>query len=580
MTPTRRVSALRRALACACLFALPLAAPRAQGQEAEAKLRPVETRVKYVVEGTVYLSAGRRDGIQVGDSLLVTLDDGFEERLQITATAERASSARLPGPLALLVRPGQRATVLTHEPAGTEAPSKATPAGAGAAAPGQGAQAQDPSGLWDDAEPAWEGATVQGPLRPLLAPVATPEAALARETRDAFLLDGRLTLSAYRVDDTEVRRSWTRLRAYADVEVDRLDGTDWRAVIRLSANTQLEQSASDTYQLRMHELYVEHSPSDQRHRFRLGRFFFEPLPMVGQLDGLHGEIQLGTGPVYVGAAAGFLPTARRETPDYRRAGGVAYLSVRSDPLAPTGVDASLGVFGSVDDSHLDRTALMARLSARFAARVYLTLMETVDVYDTTDYRQGIRSTRAFADLRVQIVRQLAVGAGYDRNELADTIASRQFYFGLQSPGNTRAERYYVYANQHLQPGWSFSQRLSLITRRTRKNQTSLALTCSKSGIFAPGDSIRAGYYGLFGGPTESHSPYVELTKALTVELSLWTRYRLQLLKPELGSDLTQHELSLGLSWGLGDLYLQLEGSYTTGDSVRRYTGFGSLTWRF
>lgn len=541
-----------------------LAAAAAAGAgEPEGEVRRLTTTVRYVSGGVVYLAAGDESGVRVGDLVQVTLSGGEELRLRVVATSRsNASAVTESGRSPALLPAGQPVVILV----------KAAPKPA--AEPGAARE----GGLWEEARPAWGDDELPPGFRPLLAPVVGGEGTRGRE--ELLRLDGRLTLTGTWFEDREVDRRWSRLRAYLDLETSRLAGSDWRAVIRLSTNGQWERREEDDYQVRLHELYFEHAPQSGGHRVRLGRFFFDPLPSVGQLDGAHGEVRLGQGPMSVGAAAGLLPTLEGEKLDYRRAGGAVYVAWHSDPLQSTGFDGALGYHGTVDDSRFDRSAVMARQELRLFDLVFLSAQEDVDFYDTSDTHSGTRLTRAFFDLRVQPKPWLGIGAGYDRNELVDTWQQRELWDAQLDPRDTLGVRYYVYANQGAPWGLSFSQRLALITRHEQEDQYSLSLSAAKVGIFSPGDSVGVGYTGLFGGFTEVHTPWIELHKQLPAQIDLWFRYRLQAIAPSLGDDLTQHELTTGVSWAVSQLFLQLEGAWTTGDQVDSYRGLASVTWRF
>ncbi len=539
-------------------------------------VRKLKAKVRYVADDMVYLSVGRERGVAKGDVVTISRRNQRPLRLQVASISTKGSAVRVTSIQAASLKVGQRAVVFVRKaktPKRAEEPVRDPRAGA-------------PIRTWEGATPTWGGGgDLPEGFRPLLAPI-TGSSDSEREGAPAFLVDGRVTLSADAIQDEELDRDWQRLRAYGAVEFSELGGTDWRLVTRVSANAQFEDDDNDiddSYQARLHELFLAHEPLDNGHRFRLGRFFFDPLPQVGQIDGAHAELRVGESPVYFGAAGGFRPDARQEQPNTDRGVATAYGMFRTDHRGAVTLDARLGYFGTQYRSQNDRSAIAASQYISLFRWVTVVAQQTVDIYDSDDRRSGTRLTRAHVNVRLQLQPWLYLGGGYDQNELPDTIDNRKLFPDVAKLGDTRSQRSYAYAGQRLPAGWHVNERVSLIRLRHREDQIALSLGASKFGVFSGGDLLLFGYRGVFGGLTEVHSGYVELLKELPSDFGIRGRYSPQLIKAEGAvddEDFLQHRVTLGVEWDPGSVSASVNASTTFGDDVELYHLFASVTWRF
>lgn len=537
----------------------------------DGSVRKVAAKVRYVTGDTLYLDVGREDGVATGDVVVVSRPPLAKLRLKVTATARTSASVSVAPEDVPSLAVGQRAVVLTRRR------KKAAPRKSGVG-PDRAAAKEDPRRAWKGARPAGDDPSLPEDFQPLLAPVS--RAAAEREGAPLFVLDGRITLSGSTLRDEEVERDWQRVRAYGSIELSELGGTDWRLVARASANAQFEADKEDSEQVRVHELTLAHEPREGQHRLRLGRFFFDPLPAVGQIDGVHGELRLGEGPFFVGAAGGLRPDPGQEALDAERATAAAYGAFRSDPRRDVSLSTNVGFFATSTRSKRDRSAVTGTQVLSLFRTVTFVGQQVVDLYDTDDRREGLRLTRAHADLRIQLQPWLYIGGGYDQNELPDTADAVEYFPNVARLEATRSRRAYAYAGQRLGAGWSLTQRGAIVRLAGGVDQISVNAGASKLGVFSEGDLLVFGYRGLLGGHTEVHRAYVELLKELPYAFHLRGRYQPQLISPDGGDDLIQHEFILGADWDLGALALTVEGAAIVGDDVALYRGFASLTWRF
>jgi hypothetical protein len=258
-------------LASVLALGAPALAQEPPNEVASADALAVPVVVRYVTATTVYLDAGRAEGLSVGTRLRVVRAGAVLAELEVDYLAEHSASCRLLGPAASAIVAGDRVEVVSLPGAATGPPAPATepeaPAAPEIAAP---AAAGIPVPYRDSSEP---------PLHT----VASGSIALGFRT----LADDLGPTS----EETNARIS-LRLRD--------IGGLPWSLRVRARSRETTREgygaSVPETQSSdRLYELALAWAPPEGRFRFQLGRLYAGEYASLGPLDGALGEVRIGGG---------------------------------------------------------------------------------------------------------------------------------------------------------------------------------------------------------------------------------------------------------------------------------------------
>lgn len=228
--------------------------------------KAAEISVRYRSADTVYLSAGRAAGLEVGDRLEILRDGKVVAEVEVIFTAEQSASCRIVSERQS-IQPADRARRIgevSPPPAPTPAPPPSPPP------------------------------TQEEPATPSLFGGTGDRSRLARTRLTGAVSFDTETFS----DGTEDRRDFTRTAGRLNLRLRDIVGSPLQLRLRMrTLNEERERRLTggipeSQSRDRLYELSLIYEPDDARYGFRLGRLGTSPFVGIGYLDGGLARVRL------------------------------------------------------------------------------------------------------------------------------------------------------------------------------------------------------------------------------------------------------------------------------------------------
>lgn len=314
-----------------------------------AQTAPPAITVDYVSATSVYVDAGRRDGLNVGDRLAVVRDGVVIAELEVAYVAEHSASCRVQVERRA-VEQGDRVRVLARSLPPAE-PSPRPP------------------------EPPPQEPPRPKPLAPAVGDGSAID--LTSRGRDAEApwarLAGSVSLSWQQFSDGLGERDYDESTGRVSLNMGDIGGRDYDVRIRLrSRQINRGPDAASEQSDRLYEFALVHDPPEGRFSFLVGRLGANPFATLGYLDGFVGQVRVA--PVFaVGAFYGSRPEIKELgfTSSGQKYGGYLKLNTRPDDegffaeVLIAGIGEYLG--GEVDREYV---AIESRLGSSRRWRFY------------------------------------------------------------------------------------------------------------------------------------------------------------------------------------------------------------------
>ncbi len=353
------------------------------------KNSPGTARVTYVTGGSVYLDAGRSDGLNEGDTLVVARDGATIARLRAAfLSSHGASCDTLPG--STLPRGGDVARFTPRLAVGPPAAAATPPAAGSAVLP--------PS--------------APGEVMPHAATVLVPNPPRARASRLRGRLGARLlAIQSREAGDMTQPALDMRLEAVnaGGLPIDLLSDVRGRRTVRTST-TGPDQVESST---RVYRLAASVHDASARYRLTLGRQASPLLSSVSLFDGGLGE--WGSRRWDVGAFSGTQPDPVQLTVSREILQSGFYLAAHQAPLAARRWSLAFGGVTSTARGQVNRDFV-------FVQGNYHDALVSMSYAQEADIERGWRRdsvgsafmlTSSFLTVNVQPAEGLSLNAGYD-----------------------------------------------------------------------------------------------------------------------------------------------------------------------
>lgn len=390
---------LRRAAFSLVVVLLALA-PAGAGQSATCAVR-------YRTVDTIYLDAGRAEGLAVGDTLEIRRDGAAIANVEIVFVAEHSASCAIVSET-VEIQVGDVAHFeddrVSENPGGAAA---AATAGAAATDEGQDSQAQSDSAGYQ------AGASAAG-----------------RRTR----FSGSLTLDWEGFSDASpAERDYTRTAARLNLRVRDIGGKPFAFALRLRSLEWDRDDASEPQapevedRDRLYEASLTYDPPDGRVSFSVGRIGTNPFVGIGYLDGGLAEVRVASG-VSVGAFFGGRPVIEEFGFEDSGTKYGAYTRVRTNPRTPTrGLE--LFVAGIREDGEQEVSREYAAVEVEYRGFGNWSFRQHTEI----DFNRGWRGDLAPSSTQLSNLSLVASGrlggssrliVSYDRNERYRTEENR------------------------------------------------------------------------------------------------------------------------------------------------------------
>jgi len=356
-----------------------LVAPcRAAAQQDTSQAHPDSARVSYRTEDLIFVTAGRRTGLAVGDTLDVVGRDGaVVARAVVTSVAQRTASAALIS-AGNLVAVGQTVRFIAHPAPQTAAaytpPPDTAVAGAGAPAPadtGAAAPRRLRTARWRASVNLDQTASSTGGAQSLTTYQTTATVSASGP------LAPWLSFST---------RSTTRYR----------NGTGGLAGFGLTGSSTI-----------LYELKARVAPPGGWWNFQIGRFVPADIPSLGFVDGASLEVQPGRGQ-RIGFLAGYAPDVYTMDPSTQVAQAGAYWGFSGDHLS-----GALSGATQWQWSEVRRTWFSAQTFWAPTTGTSLSLMADVDHGAGWEDFRGFRLTNLSVGLRANLPLGFRGGVTYE-----------------------------------------------------------------------------------------------------------------------------------------------------------------------
>ena len=363
-------------------------APSARAQALADTARTDSARVTYRTSEVVFFSAGRAEGVRVGDTVTVVGDgDAVVTTAVVVSAALHSASARLSSPDAA-VAVGQRVRFTAH-PAAPEQPAVAAADTTGPPPPDSAARA-------DSLAAAAAPVQAEAPRSPL----ARWRGGLQLEQL-ASTTGGNSGVRSY-----QSVGSFDLLAPLAPgVEVQARASTRWRSgASGLAAGT---NGVTTT----LYQLEARFGTAASAVNASLGRFVPAGAMGLGYLDGARMELRL-SGSQRFGVVAGFAPDPVDLEPSTRTRRAGAYWTFGGTGL----LSGSLGAAADWADGARRRTLLSSQLFWRPTGRLSFSSYSEVDVGTPWQSFHGLQVTTLYANLRADLPLGFRGGVGVESHQ--------------------------------------------------------------------------------------------------------------------------------------------------------------------
>jgi hypothetical protein len=328
---------------------------------------PAGLKVKYRSADTIYLDAGRADGLAEGDRLEVVRDAATIAEIEVIFVAEHSASCKILREIQTIevddrvTKPGDSAAALALPPAAAAADPGSTESNRGAAS-------------------------------------ASPQqASTVRSNKTRFT--GSFSLDWERFTDDGPRGlDYDRSSAALNLRVRDIGGKPFVAVVRLRTLEYERARAlsplipANQERNRFYEASFSYRPPQGRFAFSVGRLGASPFVGVGYLDGALGQVRLGSH-VYLGAFGGRNPDIEELGFEGKGAKYGAYARFRTSPPGRRrGVDVVIGGARQDGEDAVSREYATLQLLYRSSGSWSVSQYAEIDV--NRDWREELADSSA------------------------------------------------------------------------------------------------------------------------------------------------------------------------------------------
>ncbi len=512
-----------------CALVLLVSSPKVRGEEG---LSGSIASITYLTSSTVYIGAGRDDGIDKGDILEVVRGEEIVARLEVTDLSSRRASCRIvSGEVELAVGDDVRFVPRQR-----------------------------------DAEPS---APVSMP------PPPSTSAVRRRAKRERGLrpwgLRGRAGMRYLTVSDRSGQGSSFSQPAL-DLRIDgrRVFGTDFGMNVdvrtrRTHHTFSSGETSSESYN-RVYRLAASWNPQGSPLEVRIGRQYATALANVSIFDGVLAQWRRRRW--LVGAFTGTQPDPR----DFGRSNTVrehgGFFQLRGDPEAGTRWSLTTGVVGSYEQGEINRE--FAYLQGRYLAQQWsVYLVQEIDVnrgWRRQAEGSSLTGSSTYASLRYRISESLTLNGGFDNRRHI------RLYRDIETPETEFDDSYRQGA--WLGGDWHFlkNYRLGVSTRINRggssgsSDSTSLTFGAERLTRWEIDLRTRSTYYGnqRNDGWLHSFSIGMDLARRAHVEVSGGVRNEVSRIAVE--ADRSVNWYGVDIDFGLRRSWFMLASWERTGGS--------------
>jgi hypothetical protein len=353
----------------------------------------VSSHVTYVAASTVYLDAGRAQGLQVGDSGSVMRKDQPIVRIQVVFVADSSASCKIvTGDGTAVVGD---AAIIHITPPPVAAPDNPVAA----------------------AQPA--NAVTAAPVK-------------KTKTVKANKLSGRAGVQLYGQNSRDAGNYDSYQPAFVlRARVDRVLDAPLTLSIRLNARKQIRKTHSiyakgDEWQNRLYELSLAYAAPESRFSYEAGRILSNHLSGIGYLDGALVDYRMG-GHLSAGAFGGAEPDVQTTKIQKSSTKAGAYVRYHRTGVHSTALDATVSAVGEYRHGTINREFVYQQanytLGSRFSA------WESAEININRGWRKtmagrSMELSNLLINLRYAPTSSIAFMAGYDNRTAYRTYETR------------------------------------------------------------------------------------------------------------------------------------------------------------
>lgn len=519
---------------------------------------PVRSRIGRETQDGVYLDAGTDQGLRVGRTGVLQLDDGRTFTFQVLFAGEQSSLLRLAGyggPEGLVGRvveiilsqeslpPGKRRPGTPEDPNAESAPA---------------ATSRNPDGAKE--------------FVPLLAPAPR----VSDTSRPASVSHGRVQVGQTFQADAQGDLGYSVTRVGSSGSVDRIGGSAWS----FEWSGDLRYRTGDAFL--SHPDYQEPQLDVYRATFqrqfgkgeflRFGRFVPYELPAIGYVDGLQGQVHPSEH-VSVGLAGGLKPNRVNLEPSTDEPFVVPYTTFTAGPRNGRHYSGTVGLLNSYYRGSIDRLALLFDQRAGWGKRLtlYSTAVLDFDV-GTSEARTGTRLTQLDVSALSELSSFLTLRAGVDHWERPDHQAQNALLpFPDERFFDNGYWRYWVGGSQNLPWSLRLYEEVGYVDSDTVPGDVRWQVSLTRIGLGPwPGAAATVTVYNLIAEGSDGYgcrvSGHLPLNKGtIVVQPSVGFRV---LQGDSQAQDIALSYLSVGLDGYLSRHWsLFGDATYFTGDNA-------------
>ncbi|HEX2838715.1 MAG TPA: hypothetical protein VHN77_11360 [Phycisphaerales bacterium] len=522
----------------------------------------IDARVVSIAGQSVYIDAGREQGVTPGVRVVMFLANG--ERLEATIINVTSNNARAELPAgSMFPEVGARCEVtLATEPAPipTVAPEPPRPV---------------------PAHPPWQRQTESRTSdTPLLAPAFGTKPSDRPTT-----LHGRVYSSLRHTHDTQNESDYTYGRLGTWMELTNPFKDAGRILFQGDINydgTDITDGSENDTVARIQRLsYARGLEEYSPYRIELGRFYSSTLPELGLVDGVEGVVRFQNG-WSAGTGLGFFPVANDERDSGEDYGFYVFGYYQSD-IRTRSLSTTFGYQQTWHNGKEDRNLLIARVNSRPTQNLWLYALALVDVYGSGD-----NAKNNAADIT-----QLVLNASYTINPRTGVSAS----FTRTTWPELLREEYENIPVDLLQDGYvnrlsgSVWRKITKDIRATARGHYWVDQDDTGSGaelgadwynVWGPGSSLYGALYYDDSSFTDGYGLRAQVRQDFgAARLTLgYDGYAYTVDQVSGSQDLLRHTVRADVGWYKGNWSTNVDISHNFGDSENSFTLGAYVQYRF
>lgn len=362
----------------------------------EAQAMELRTVVKYVSASTVYLDAGRVDGIAAGDSVRFHRMNDFIALLTVSFVADHSASCIL-NESSARIRTGDTALVIISKDS-------------------------------EEGKPAEQDLTKHS----IDKSIQTAVSKKSRESRKVNRLSGRIGFEYLVQDDRkEFNYDYSQPSLRVRARLSRINSSHYSASLRMRVRktyrdretSSLTNSSSSS---RIYEAALRYKNPDSRFGYGFGRMIARELRGIGYLDGGYAKYEISKG-VAAGVFGGTEPDL--ENTDFQTdvvKGGI-YTSFEKMTANGGRLAATLSLAGAYEDGEINREFIYQQINYSYGSKLRLYESTEINLYrdwlkDKED--ASFELANVLLNARYRMSKLLALSVSYDNRKSFYTYRAR------------------------------------------------------------------------------------------------------------------------------------------------------------